>query len=626
MCGFAGFLGNYSLGTNSENILKEMGNKISHRGPDDMGVWLDKESNVGFSHRRLAIIDLSAAGHQPMLSACGRYMMSFNGEIYNHLDLRAKLKEQGLAPQWRGHSDTEALLAGISSWGVEETLKVSVGMFAIALWDYQKKTLFLARDRFGEKPLYYGWQNESFIFGSELKALKTHPDFLNKINREALTSYFRYNYIPAPLSIYEGISKLMPGHLMEISSGNKNLVSRPYWEINEVIKNGNKNTFKGDRKEAVDQLETLLSRSISGQMLADVPLGAFLSGGVDSSTVVALMQKNSDRKIRTFAIGFNEEGYNEAEYAAQVAKHIGTDHTELYVNAKDSLDVIPSLPHIYCEPFADSSQIPTFLVSKMARQHVTVALSGDAGDELFGGYNPYQFAPKIWQKINHIPSDLRHIGSQVLSADIFPNKINKLSSVLGAKNKEEFYQDLLSHNLSPEKLVIDGHEPKTIFNSPELWPQTKSFEEWMMTMDMKTYMTDDILVKVDRAAMANSLETRVPMLDHRILEFAAQLPLDYKIYQNKGKWILRELLSRHVPNELIDRPKKGFSIPIQSWLRGPLRSWAEELLDESRLKREGYLDSQLVKKMWSEHSLGKRDHSTRLWAILMFQSWLEVNK
>ncbi|GAB0150785.1 asparagine synthase (glutamine-hydrolyzing) [Marinobacterium sp. BA1] len=623
MCGCFGFLGGKKA---YFGVLDVVENKLYHRGPDDSGTWYDERQTIALGHTRLAIVDLSPAGHQPMASPCDRFVIAFNGEIYNHLDLRKQLESQGSAPtSWRGHSDTETLLACFSAWGIEKTLQSTVGMFALALWDKQEQQLTLARDRLGEKPLYWGWCGSALLFGSELKALKAYPDFKAEVDRGALTLLLRHNYIPAPYTIYQGIEKLPAGQYVQIKKGQLRADVQPkaYWQLNQAIERGLASPFSGTDAQATDLLEHVISQAVRGQMLADVPLGAFLSGGVDSSTVVALMQQQSRQPVRTFAIGFDEPGYNEAEYAKEVSLHLGTDHTELYVSAQDALDLVPRLPDIYCEPFADSSQLPTFLVSRMAKQHVTVALSGDGGDELFGGYNPYQFAPRVWSKLRVMPLPLRQIAYRLLSGLPLPDKFAKLLRVLPAKDKEQFYHILMSHWDNPDQLVIGGQICSTLISSPEQWPQTDSFEHWMMAMDAGQYMTDDILVKVDRAAMANSLETRVPLLDHRVVELAWQLPLNMKIRAGVGKWILKEVLYRHVPREMIERPKKGFSVPLGQWLRGPLRDWAEALLNEQRLAQEGYFVPSAVQRIWSEHLQGKRNHARKLWSILMFQAWLE---
>lgn len=629
MCGFWGFFEQVGFaGQNNYNLsfINGMAIKIKHRGPDDSGTWYDEKQGIALGHTRLAIVDLSPAGHQPMASTCDRFVIAFNGEIYNHLDLRAELESQGSAPSWRGHSDTETLLACFSAWGIEATLKATVGMFAFALWDKQEQQLTLARDRLGEKPLYWGWCDDVLLFGSELAALKAHPSFNANIDRNSLALLMRYNSIPAPYSIYEGIEKLKSGHLVRIKKGQKrsDVLPEPYWSFKDVVETGIANPFTGDDVQAVNALESLLNQSVAGQMLADVPLGAFLSGGIDSSTIVALMQKQSSSPVQTFAIGFDEPGYNEAVYAKEVAAHLGTSHIELYVSAKDALAVVPKLPHIYSEPFADSSQIPTFLVNQMAKQQVTVALSGDAGDELFGGYTPYQFAPKVWDAISKLPLSIRRAVAGLLGGLPMPDKLLKLLNVLPSKDRADFYHILMTHWQQSEQLVLGAKPYPTVFDTPNQQPNTDCFEHWMMAMDASQYMIDDILVKVDRAAMANSLEVRVPMLDHRVVEFAWTLPLSMKIRDGKGKWVLREVLYRHVPKHLIERPKKGFSIPLAQWLRGPLKEWAETLLSETRLRNDGYFNVQMVRQTWHQHLQGKRDHALKLWGVLMFQAWLEV--
>lgn len=648
MCGLIGFNQN---GCNSASIASDMCKVISHRGPDSAGVWIEDDSSVVLGHVRLSILELSEAGNQPMISECGRYVLVLNGEIYNHQSLRKQLAESGLVINWRGHSDTETLLACFVAWGIEKTLQATIGMFAIAVWDKQEQMLTLARDRMGEKPLYWGWSNDLLIFASELKSIKAHPEFEAVIDRDALTLLLRHCYIPAPYSIYKGIQKLMPGHILQIPlqgdlSQSKAAASKPYWSLNKVVEQGLANPFVGSPEAAVDALEEQLKKSVADQMLADVPLGAFLSGGVDSSTIVALMQAQSDMPVRTFTLGFNEPGYNEAEHAKAVAKHLGTAHTELYVQPDDALSVIPNLANMYCEPFADSSQIPTFLVSQLAKQHVSVALSGDAGDELFGGYNRYIAAQKVWGPVQKMPSFIRHLaagGLRSLSPNswdklfefakpILPKKLQlsipgekarKLSEVLTLSSGEAFYRQLTSHWTDPASVVINGQEPITLLTDPSAWPKTDCLEHAMMAMDAQTYMSDDILVKVDRAAMASSLETRTPMLDHRVVELAWKMPLEYKIRNGQGKWVLRQVLYKYVPKDLIERPKAGFGIPLASWLRGPLREWAEALLDEKRLRQEGYFHPAPIRKLWLEHLSGKKNWQYHLWNILMFQAWLE---
>ena len=651
MCGFGGFLSLHAAQW-GEPVLQRMASSIARRGPDDSGYWLDGDAGVALGHRRLAIVDLSPAGHQPMPSGSRRYVIAFNGEIYNHLELRAELQEADKLLAWRGHSDTETLLAGFDAWGIEPTVKKCIGMFAFAVWDKLTHVLTLGRDRLGEKPLYYGWQGQGesavFLFGSELKALKAHPAFAAEVDRGALSLLMRHGYIPAPHSIYQGISKLHPGCLMTLSLAERSASLMTYWSGKSMVEQGLAQPFTGTPLQAVDALESLLKDAVHKQMVADVPLGAFLSGGVDSSTIVALMQavakEQGNSPVKTFTIGFNEPGYNEAEHAKAVAHHLGTDHTELYVSPQQALDVIPKLPGLYCEPFGDSSQIPTFLVSQMARQHVTVSLSGDAGDELFGGYGRYAFAEKMWNKLDKVPVGMRNLAAGALTSlsppawnrllapaqGLLParlanigDKLHKGAAVLGASSAIELYRLLVSSWADPASLVIGGIEPRTVLTDPDRQPKTDQFVHQMMALDMLSYLPDDILCKVDRAAMGVSLEARVPMLDHRVVEFAWNLPLAYKVRSGVGKWPLREVLFRHVPRKLIERPKMGFGIPLHDWLRGPLRPWAEELLSEVRLRQEGYFYPALIRKKWEEHLSGQRNWAPHLWTVLMFQSWLE---
>lgn len=649
MCGITGFFSPNRGTLDRSAVASRMANTLAHRGPDDAGVWADESMGLTLAHRRLSVQDLSPAGHQPMRSACARYVIAFNGEIYNHLDLRAQLQSAGQAPAWCGHADTETLLACFSAWGIEKTLRATVGMFAIVLWDRQEKTLTLARDRLGEKPLYWGWQGNSLLFGSELKALKAHPSFRAQIDRGALALLLRHGYIAAPHSIYENIHKLQPGHYVSIrldqpqTPGTASPVA--YWSMNKIVHAGLAHPFEGDAPAAVNALEHQLSASIRGQMLSDVPLGAFLSGGVDSSVIVALMQAQSSRPVRTFTIGFEDQRYDEAAHAQAIAQHLGTSHTELYVTSDDALAAIPGLPGIYDEPFADSSQIPTLLVSRLARESVTVALSGDAGDELFGGYNTYRFAPALWRKFGRLPASVRKavaagltgvsaaswdsliqssnkLMPQRLRTSASGEKLHKLAGLMSVHSKEAFFRELSSHWRFPQHIVIDAVEPATLLNTPSAWPHTDSFEHWMMAVSTQSYMADDILPKIDRAAMSASLEVRVPMLDHRFVELAWRMPLSLKLRENQGKWLLRQVLYRHVPRELIERPKKGFSIPLGAWLRGPLRDWAEALLDEQRLRREAFFYPGPIRQAWRQHQEGTADFSERLWSVLMFQAWL----
>ena len=639
MCGFAGFVGFSQFLTDQiGSIASHMGEAILHRGPDDFGIWHDNEAEVVLTHRRLSILDLSSAGHQPMISPSGQFVIVFNGEIYNHLDLREQL---GVS-SWQGHSDSETLLAGIDAWGLEQTLLKCVGMFAFALWDREKKSLYLARDRIGEKPLYYGWQKDIFLFGSELKALKAHPSFEGEIDRGSIALQLRHNCIPAPYSIYNGIKKLLPGTFVKLTVDSQQFVERElpepifYWSLEETVNRGLDSVFEGGDSKAINTLDKLLSDSIRQQMIADVPLGAFLSGGVDSSAVVALMQKQSSLPVKTFSIGFNERNYDEAIYAKEVANYLGTDHTELYVAAQQAMDVIDRLPQLYDEPFSDSSQIPTFLVAEMARQHVKVSLSGDGGDELFGGYNRYFKTHLWWNKVNAIPKPIRQMISKGLLtippgvwdragyivAGVSGNTVAKLAGVLSVEDGVSLYRYFTTHWDDPAAVVIGGKEGKTEVSDPSI--ELGHIAEQMMAMDTLTYLPDDILTKVDRAAMGVSLESRIPLLDHRVVEFAWQLPLSMKIRHGQGKWILRQLLYQYVPKKLIERPKMGFGVPIDSWLRGPLRDWAESLLGESRLRQEGYLYPAPIRKKWEEHLSGKRNWQYHLWDVLMFQAWLEA--
>lgn len=651
MCGLAGYLGSGGGHDFPEVVLKRMTDAIYSRGPDDEGFWCDTEQQIALGHRRLAILDLSPAGHQPMMSPSGRYVMAFNGEIYNHLDLRKLLGGEAASDpsankaqpgKWRGHSDTETLLAGFEAWGIRGTIERAIGMFAIAVWDRQNHVLTLARDRIGEKPLYYGWQGPTFLFGSELKALRAHPGFRTGVDRGALTLLLRHNYIPAPHSIYEGISKLMPGTILTLSLNQRTPLIETYWSGAQAATAGVAQVFEGSPSQAVDELEVLLKDAIRQQMMADVPLGAFLSGGVDSSAVVALMQTQSSRPVKTFTIGFDEEGYNEAVHAKAVARHLGTEHTELYVTPVQALSVIPRLPTLYDEPFSDSSQIPTFLVSQLARQHVTVSLSGDAGDELFCGYTRYQLTDKLWKKLSLIPAPVRKLVAHGLTsvtpgawnsiAGILPaslvsgnigDKLHKGAGVLSSRSVEDLYLGFVSHWNDPASVVIGGNESSTLLRGRT--PDLSGLDQIqrMMALDMLTYLVDDILVKVDRAAMGVSLESRVPFLDHRVVEFAWRLPQSMKLRDGQSKWALRQVLYRHVPKELIERPKMGFGVPLHDWLRGPLRDWAESLLDEDRLRREGYFHPAAIRQKWAEHLSGQRNWAYHLWDVLMFQAWFE---
>ncbi|HEY9874069.1 MAG TPA: asparagine synthase (glutamine-hydrolyzing) [Candidatus Obscuribacterales bacterium] len=649
MCGIAGFL-DLSCQLESDRLqatVVQMANTLIHRGPDDGGTWVDASSGIALGHRRLSIVDLSPQGHQPMLSANGRYAIVFNGEIYNFLELRQTLEHLG--HRFRGHSDTEIMLASFSEWGLEQAVKRFNGMFAFALWDTQERVLHLGRDRLGEKPLYYGWVGQTFLFGSELKALKAHPHFKCEINPDALTLYLRHNCIPAPYSIYQGIYKLPPGCILTVGSTASVCEPVSYWSVKEAAEFGIAQPFIGSETEAIAELDALLRDAVRLQMIADVPLGAFLSGGIDSSTIVALMQAQSSQPVKTFTIGFYENSYNEAKNASSVAHHLGTEHTELYVTPEEAIAVIPKLPTLYDEPFADSSQIPTFLVSQLARKHVTVSLSGDGGDELFAGYNRHFWGRSIWQKIGWMPQGLRQAAASTITSlspqawnrgfasvdALLPpklrqrlpgEKLHKLAEILAVDSPETMYRGLTSHWKDPESLVLGASEPSTTLTNPKAWADLPDFTQRMMYLDTITYLPDDILAKIDRASMGVSLESRIPFLDRRVVEFSWKIPLSMKIRNGQGKWLLRQVLYNYVPKELIERPKMGFGIPIDNWLRGSLRDWAEALLDENRLRQEGFFNPQPIRQKWTEHLSGDRNWQHYLWDILMFQAWLDESK
>jgi asparagine synthase (glutamine-hydrolysing) len=659
MCGIAGLIAGRRA---DPELLRAMTDPIAHRGPDDSGIWIDAGGRVGLGHRRLSIIDLSPSGHQPMLSSDGRWAIAYNGEVYNHAELRREVEAAGGGPgaagrAWRGHSDTETLLEAIALWGLEAALKKSVGMFALALWDLKERRLLLARDRFGEKPLYYGWAGGDFLWGSELKALRAHPGFDNEIDRQALGFLAARAYIPAPLSIYRRIFKLEPGCILEVNeaapahpldaapppdgpkAGDVRITR--YWSYRSAVAAGLSDPI-GSEEEALERLEEALAAAIRGQSVADVPVGAFLSGGIDSSTVVALYQKHTAGRVRTFSIGFEEAAFNEAEYAKEVARHFGTEHHERYVTVAEARDVIPLLPSMYDEPFADSSQIPTHLVSRFAREQVTVALSGDGGDELFGGYNRYVGAARLWKQMKRLPAPLRSAVGRSFGevppaawnglARLLPGgrqphfgtKVQKALRTMGAAAGVTDVYDSFLDEWSAEGSPVIGAGRLGGF---DLDPAPGAPDPVrMMYCDAVSYLPDDILCKVDRAAMAVSLETRVPFLDHRVAEIAARIPLHMKINGGTGKHILRRLLYREAPSTLFERPKTGFGIPVGAWIRGPLREWAEELLDPRRLAAEGHFDAAAVQRRWRRHLQGEQDATQALWPILMFQAWREAEK
>ncbi|MDA9866930.1 asparagine synthase (glutamine-hydrolyzing) [Gammaproteobacteria bacterium] len=665
MCGIAGFITiNNFTGHEIKTIINNMSSTLSHRGPDNTGYWICESGQVALGHKRLSILDLSTSGHQPMISSSNRFIIVFNGEIYNHLKLRQEIdvykNSKNINFSWKSSSDTETLLVCFEMWGFEDTINKLVGMFSICLFDKELNTLKLARDRLGEKPLYFGYINNSFVFASELKALKKFPNFTNKINRNALKKYFKYMYIPCPYSIYDDIYKLEPGHIISLNIKDiKNVVDlragiKPYWSLKGIIKKNNINPLQKDDEQYLTELENHIQEAIKTQSIADVPLGAFLSGGIDSSLITSLMQKESSIPVQTFTVGFEESSFDESLFAKEVSSHLGTEHHELFVTSKEARDVIPKLPYIYDEPFSDSSQIPTFLVCLAASKKVKVALSGDAGDELFGGYNRYLWAPRLWKKAEWMPYLFRRFVGHSLGS-IPAHRIDKLESILhgfrprnknvsnlsnkieklskGLKDSrsiDDLYMSLISEWTDPDQIVLSDDKANKNnafkFNDPFHDSFTMNNDSLnMMYLDSLTYLPDDILCKVDRAAMANSLETRVPFLDHRVVEYAWKMPYKMKIRDNRGKWALRQILYKYVPSEIIDRPKTGFAVPLGEWLRGPLREWAEDLIDEHKLKNQGYLNHKSVREIWALHLSGTVDFTAKIWSILMFQSWLEFN-
>lgn len=638
MCGICGFV---SFSPAPADALRRtatrMADTLAHRGPDGEGTWVDADAGLGFGHRRLAIIDLSPGGRQPMLSADGRFALTFNGEIYNYRALRAELEAAGVG--FRSQSDTEVLLAACAAWGVGRTAARLDGIFAFALWDRRERVLSLARDQLGVKPLYWSHRDGTLLFGSELRALRMHPAWRGEIDRDALTAYFRHNYVPAPRTIYRSVSKLPPGTVLTLRPGAAPALAA-YWDARAVAAAGLADRLEIGESEAATELDHLLRRAIGGQMVSDVPLGAFLSGGIDSSTVVALMQAQSARPVKTFTIGFHESGYDEAGHARAVARHLGTDHTELYVTSGDALALIPKIADWFDEPFADASQLPTFLVAELARRHVTVALSGDGGDELFAGYNRYTQADAWWRRLRRLSPGARGALAGALSAlppagwdrlfALAPaawrprqagDKLHKLANVVRLDGEDAVYRRLVSHWPDPAAVALGGVEPRGVLWDGSVARAVPSFIERMQLLDLLTYLPDDILAKVDRTSMAVSLEARVPLLDPSVVGFAWRLPLGLKLRQGKGKWLLRQVLHRYVPKALVERPKMGFAVPLERWLRGPLRDWAEDLLEERGLREDGLLDAGVVRTAWREHLSGAQNREHALWGVLMFQEW-----
>lgn len=642
MCGITGFF-NSGPQTSAEinASIREMAGTLTHRGPDAGGIWFDAESGIALGHRRLAIVDLSPTGEQPMISESGRYVIVLNGEIYNFRALRRELEAKG--HHFRGTSDTEVMLAAFEEWGVAGAVPRFNGMFAFAAWDRRERVLYLSRDRIGEKPLYYGYAGDTFLFGSELKALARHPKFEGAIDRGALALYLRHNYIPAPYSVYQGISKLSPGCILTLRGTVEPQISE-YWSLKEAARRGVESPLSCSAEEAVEQLDELIRDAVNLQMVADVPLGAFLSGGIDSSTIVGVMQALSNRPVRTFTIGFAEKQFDEAIYAKEVARHLGTEHTELYVTPEEAMAVIPKLPYFYDEPFADSSQIPTYLVSQLARGGVTVSLSGDGGDELFGGYRIYRSVMKVNDSLRWAPPALRRAAAWALDTAVrtgaldgfqvndgkyvgagpLTTRLGNFANVLRLRKNEELYRYMMSQWRSPADLLQDVHEPVSAFTDRARMLDFPHLLQMMEYIDMGSYLPDDILVKVDRAAMAVSLESRVPLLDYRIVEFSWRTPVSMKLREDQGKWLLRQVAYRYVPKRLLERPKKGFSVPVDTWICGPLRDWAEALLDESRLRNEGVFNPAPIRRLWKDHVQGIKNSNSLLWDILMFQAWQEA--
>ena len=642
MCGIAGFYSCRADNNRQEDfhVAQNIAQSLTHRGPDRGDIWQDNNSALTFIHRRLAIIDLSDDGAQPMASPSGRYIATFNGEIYNYREIRQELENYNI--QFRGNSDTEVMLAGFDQWGIEKTISKLNGMFAFALYDQKEKQIHFARDRFGKKPLYVGWVGKSLFFSSELKACHQHPEFEKKINQDALAIYMKYGYVHAPYSIFENMWQLLPASMLSLNldglDPNINLASKmkTYWSLKDVAEQGQRNPNKKSPNQIIYEFEGKLEEAVSQRMLSDVPLGAFLSGGIDSSVVVALMQRQSLESIKTFSAGFEQEGFNEAEHAKKIAQHLKTDHYEFYISDQDALDVIPRLPQIYDEPFADQSQIPTYLISKLAREHATVVLTGDGGDEILAGYDRHTKIPPLWEKVSGLPHGLRRMlcGAMNMLPQEFYGRLKKDNphfgaqvkrtlGLLGLHNTNDIYDALVSGWQDGDKSVLNGLLPDIPLHDKNQWPEDMSFLNQMIFGDILSYRPNDLMVKTDRATMAASIEARAPLMDYKLAEYAFSLPDEMKIQGGQGKWLLRQILKKHIPEHLYERPKMGFSVPLNQWLRGPLNDWAQELLDEKRLKDQGLFDVSMVRAQWDnfQNNLGFQPPRKDLWSILMFQAW-----
>jgi len=637
MCGYVGYISKNEKEINVK-ILEDMAKKIRHRGPDNFGIWVDTQFGFGVAHNRLSVIDTSKSGNQPMISSNGQFVIAFNGEIYNHLALRQEM--QGY--NWLSSSDTETLLACIQIWGLKETVKKINGMFSFVLWDIKKKELNLVRDRFGEKPLYYGWQDSTFIFGSELKAFLPHPNFMKEIDRESLNLYFKHTFIPAPYSIYKNINKLLPGTILTLSKDISEPSINKYWDLQSNFLQKGQQCVARNKKTVKNELHRNLRKTIEERMSSDVPLGAFLSGGVDSSLVVSIMQSVSKKPVKTFTMGFKDSNFNEAIEAKRISNFLGTDHHELYVTHDDIIDLLPSLTNLYDEPFSDPSQIPTFLVSKLSKRNVTVALSGDGGDELFCGYSRYHFVIKYWKIISSLPFSVRKLLShQILKIKTqtwdklanylflskkyrnFGVKIHKVASAINSKTLMDLYVNILTNWPSEDQLVkkVKNSKKLNLINLDDHLHLTDA--EKMMIWDMQFFLSDDILVKLDRATMGCSLEGRVPFLDHNLVEQISKIPFKYKFGKKQSKLILREILNEYLPKNLLSSHKSGFDLPLSEWLRGPLKFWAEDILSPKQIKDQGFLNEEIIFKRWQEHKSGARDWSNQLWGVLVFQLWLK---